>query len=191
MATWGNEDKARIAGFHNPSLKIDGLETAFFGYFESVDSSEICNALFVEFENWARALGVQQIFGPVNFSTYGMNRIRIGPTPTETAFPGEPYNPDYYAALFESNGYTACQEYVSQFGNQYNFDALGILYDSTQEKLKTDQYREVTFNTDFWMARRETIFPIFQSIWKDNFGYVPINFETFCAFFGTEASISG
>ncbi|MEC7985008.1 MAG: hypothetical protein VX278_07585 [Myxococcota bacterium] len=188
IATWGESDAARMAGFYNPHLTIDGMRIAFFGFFESMNQPKVCQRLFAEFERWAKSHGAQMVYGPVNFTTYGMNRIRIGAASHLSPFPGEPYNPDYYATLFESCGYTVCQEYVSQFGNQYNFPAFGSMYEKVQRKLADANLRSVPFNSDFWMTRREQIYPVFQAIWKDNFGYIPIDFATFCAFFGAEAT---
>ena len=108
--------KARLAGFYNPSLVINGRHVAFFGYWETIDDAAANRRLFSEFESWAGSKGAGAVYGPINFSTFGPYRIRLNRF-EDGCFPGEPYNPPYYERLMGELGYSIAYRYYTLIGN--------------------------------------------------------------------------
>ncbi|MEM7571810.1 MAG: GNAT family N-acetyltransferase [Bacteroidota bacterium] len=106
----------RIAAFidvkrnEQQELQVGGL-----GYFESVRSSEVANALLGAAEDWLREQGMQAVDGPVNFGErdkfWGL-LVRGWYRPLYQ----ESYNPPYYRAYFEGRGYQAYEQSLTLRG---------------------------------------------------------------------------
>ena len=62
---WGVEHDARVSGFFNPSLRIDGEPAAFFGFFESINNPEKC------LEKSPQTYLIPAYFTSTLFSAYG------------------------------------------------------------------------------------------------------------------------
>ena len=43
--------QARLAGFHDPDLRIDGVKVAYFGFWESMDDLGVNQKLFADLES--------------------------------------------------------------------------------------------------------------------------------------------
>jgi GNAT superfamily N-acetyltransferase len=82
----------------------------FFGFFECLDDPEVARALLGTAEQALRERGRSVVLGPINLSTHdevGLLVDGFGLRPTVLS----PYNPPYYPALLEANGYRRCREY--------------------------------------------------------------------------------
>ena len=91
----------RIAAIlNNNHNRFHKENTAFFGFFESIDDGEVSSALLDHAERWARDRGMKQLRGPMSFST---NEI-CGLLVDGFDFPPSvmmAHNPDYYSGLIE------------------------------------------------------------------------------------------
>lgn len=181
----GVEDgKTRLAGFYDPDLRIDGKTAAYFGYWESMDELAPNEKLFQEFEGWAKSLGVDCVYGPINFSTFGSYRIRLN-TFEGGAFQGEPYNPSYYATILEKMGYTCYRGYFSQM--------LGMEATAQKVERKRDSFKIAPEAEDFsfklmdgamMLEALPDIYGMIDAIFGGNLGYTPIPYELFAALCG-------
>ncbi len=88
--TWCVPGSTRVAAFLGPDQRIDGERAAFFGYWETVDDVEVNRCLFASLVAWARDRGAKSVYGPINFNTYGLYRLRTEVEPGGVTFPGEP-----------------------------------------------------------------------------------------------------
>ncbi|HZH03332.1 MAG TPA: N-acetyltransferase [Myxococcaceae bacterium] len=88
---------ARYNQFHN-------TEFGFFGMFECVDDVDVAGALFDAAAGWASAKGLRRLVGPVNLSVNHDCGLLISGFDDPPAMM-MPYNPPYYAALFERHGF--------------------------------------------------------------------------------------
>ena len=77
-----------------------------------MDELEPNQILFQRFEQWAKSNGAEAVYGPINFTTHGLYRVRLDYF-EHGCFPGESYNPSYYPALLEKLGYQVNQHYYS------------------------------------------------------------------------------
>ncbi len=179
-----NGDQARLAGFFNPTLLVGGEPAIFFGYFESIDNAEASAALFDGLRQWARSLGVSQIYGPINFTTFGQYRIRLDHF-NSPPFPGEPFSPDYYPALLQANGMSLRYRYATRINRDTStlLPAVEKYYAPLRDKVY-QQFRIDSIDGDFWRAHLQQIYPLVDSIFANNFAYSSIDFDTFARLCG-------
>lgn len=111
LAWRGRRVVGRIAVVEDPSFSARWEAGAgFFGFFECEDDSEAAAALFQAAEEVLRARGLKQILGPVNLTTHdevGLLVEGFDSPPTLLS----PFNPRYYSALVERNGYLGHRDY--------------------------------------------------------------------------------
>ena len=185
---WGLDTNIRVAGFFNPDLRIAGETIAFFGYFESINDPRLCTQVFAQFERWAKEQGATRVYGPIDFTTYGRYRIQIGPKQDRIPFWGEPYNPQYYQHLLTACGYSIHQQYLSMWGNQYHLNVYASALPVMQDNLNHLKITSHALTPEVWMERQEEIYAIFQALWQDNFGFVPIDLHTFQIYFSRKTA---
>jgi hypothetical protein len=181
---WMVSGQVRLAGFFDPLLKINGEPVAFFGYWETTENAAINRQVFVRFERWAAAHGARKVYGPINFSTYGNYRIRLNLLPGEGCFPGEPYNPPYYAALLETCGYGLEALYQSQFIPDNQVENVYASKEALHQQMADKPFRIMQLQPDFWLDRLPEIYRMIDHTFRNNFAYAPISFETFAHRYG-------
>ncbi|UTW49360.1 hypothetical protein [Bacterioplanoides sp. SCSIO 12839] len=186
----GSEELSRLAGFYDPNMKIDGESVAYFGFWETADSTDNNTQLFQRFESWAKEQGAQTIYGPINFNTYGLNRIQVfseesraeGKKAETAPFIGEPYNPEYYASLLDGLGYSIRYRYFTRINN--NPAELAAMVAPILERGKTALAGEFEFHRftgDIWREKLSELYPITDKMFRNNFAYSPISEEQFKA----------
>lgn len=175
----GYNSKSRLAGFIAPHQLIDGKRAAFFGYWESEMSLDSNQELFEQFEAWAIKNQAEVVFGPINFSTYGMYRIRIDDF-SSRQFIGEPYNPEYYPELLDRLGYEVSRTYATSTTHDLTAsaeDTAGLL-DSIRSRIESEFIiKPVT--SDYWMQNIERLHKLSLEIFKENFAYTPVSLADF------------
>lgn len=85
--------------------------TAYIGFFESENDSAAAKLLFITAGEIAVKNGCDKLTGPVDCSfwiKYRMKTDRFG-----APYTGEPYNKDYYPALWKENGFEIIKRYTS------------------------------------------------------------------------------
>lgn len=174
-----SEKKARLAGFFDPRLTIEGHRCAYFGFWETQDEAAINVQLFQRFEAWARALGATRVYGPINFNTYGLYRLRTNDF-GEPCFQGEPYNPAHYPALMQALGYQVASQYYSQF--EHDIPAMQKRMQPQYEKARNkmgEAFELVALTPQFWNDNIEAIYGLSEQVFQSNFAYTPITLNIF------------
>jgi len=174
-----HKDKARLVGFYNTELKIEGEKVAYFGFWETVEDDAINSSLFSDFESWAKNCGASRIYGPINFSTYQNNRLRIDAF-DQAPFIDEPYNPSYYPHLLAEQGYEIKYKYFTGINqNLPNLvQQLAPSFEMMQKKLDGIFHFE-PLNEKVWLENLEKLYPLVDSIFSENFAYTPISWDNF------------
>ena len=175
LALQGEEVVGRIAAIVNHQhVSFHHEPTGFFGFFESIDDPAVASALLTTAEQWVAERGMQQIRGPMNFSTNEICGLLVA------GFELPPmlmmaYNLAYYSALIEQAGYTKAKDLFAYL--------IDVREDATPparlvrgvERLQ--QAQQVTIRP-IHMGRFETeikqLFRIYQESWKNNWGFVPV-----------------
>ncbi|MBN1543306.1 hypothetical protein JW992_14285 [candidate division KSB1 bacterium] len=103
LATDRGKTVGRAAAFVDEGYNRHwGEKTGFFGSFESIDDSWIASELLQACEVWLQRQGMNRMRGPISFESQNWGVVIDDfCTPSRLM---SPYNPPYYAALFERQG---------------------------------------------------------------------------------------
>lgn len=171
--------QARLAGFVHPLQQIDGRPVAFFGFWETDNNLEVNRDLFAGLEAWARDQGAVALYGPIDFNTYGANRLRLQDF-DKPCFPGEPYNPEYYPELLAQLGF----DIVARYQSRYHPDVTTLgesllprLQQSREALAGSFQMKSLT--PEFWLDNLDELYPLVDVIFRQNFAYTPIDRQQF------------
>lgn len=183
---WSRSREARLAGFYDPRVKIDGRSVAYFGYFECLDRYEIVQSIFDEFSAWAKSRGAEVVYGPINFNTFNNYRIRIGEHYATPPFLGEPYNPGYYELFLEELGYKMAVRYVTQESFAEDMEPIisGIKQSKMGGAFHLPGLKIESLDSEIWCQHLQDIYLLVDEIFKENFAYSGISFETFARSYG-------
>ena len=173
------EGVARLAGFFNPNVLIEGEQVAYFGFWETHHELPVNQALFSKFERWAASCGATSVYGPINFNTFQSNRLRVDSFHT-APFIDEPYNPDYYPELLHALGYQSKYDYVTALNT--SVDTLVDQISSPFKAVKSSIPEAFSFEHltgDVWMENLKQLYPLVDAIFQENFAYTKISWESF------------
>ena len=178
--------RARLAVFRQQGRAIEGRQAAWFGFFESTPDPDAAAVLLAEAAVWARAQGAEVLYGPIDFDTYGKYRLRTGAEPGAMPFPGEPYNPPYYAELLERAGFGVAREYVTQIGaiKQRPLEAKR----ATASAVGEAGYSLEPLDRTAWLALLPELHRKVDAIFSDSFAYTPVSYERFAAGYGASVA---
>jgi hypothetical protein len=174
--------RARLAVFRADGCRVDGRDTAFFGYLESDPDGTALNELFAYAAEWARAAGADTLCGPIDFDSYGRYRLRTGVGAVGgMPFPGEPYNPPYYPHLLARAGFSVVQEYASRI-------SAGIRPDARQraalQAVTRAGYDIEALDGPRWLALLPELHRRADEIFGAGFAYTPVPLERFALLYG-------
>jgi hypothetical protein len=99
---------------HRPYNEWNHSQTAFFYLFEAENDREVSRGLFTAGSAWAQARGLTQVYGPKGFSALDGMGLLVKGFEHRPAL-GIPYNPDYYAALWEDAEFENAGDVVSGY----------------------------------------------------------------------------
>ncbi|WNG26964.1 N-acetyltransferase [Cystobacter fuscus] len=100
----------RIAAVNNPRYnEFQKTNVGFFGLFECVNDAGVARALFDAAAGWLRAKGFTSVIGPMSYSTNHEVGLLVEGFNTPPAIMTT-YNPPWYAALIEANGYVKTKD---------------------------------------------------------------------------------
>ena len=113
LALDGQRPVGRVAAIDNRNYNTFNKEhTAFFYLFECEDDRQAAQALFDAARDWARSRGLNKMIGPKGFTALDGMGLLVNGFEHRPAF-GIPYNPAYYPALVEANGFERVGDVVS------------------------------------------------------------------------------
>lgn len=174
VARQSGRDVGRIAGiidrFHN---RQSSPPSAFFGFYECVDSSAVSQALFQTVAAWARQKGMARMMGPMNPTTNDECGLLIEGFDSSPVFMMT-YNPRYYLKQVEVAGLQKAKDLLA-----YHIDLAGIPMDrliriGTKVKQRNP---ELTFRPVLRKTLTEDIAKVkdvYNAAWQANWGFVPM-----------------
>ena len=172
-------DQARLVGFFNPELLIEDEKVAYFGFWETKNTLAINQGLFDQFEQWASSCGATRIYGPINFSTYQANRLKVDHF-DRPPFTDEPYNPDYYPNLLRQLGYDKKYGYVTAINHSVDrlIQQINTPFSELKEATMGDfEFKKLTGQV--WLDNLEALYPLVDAIFSQNFAYSKISWQSF------------
>ena len=187
VALHGGQPVARIAARRSPSLRDEkGLPYGLLGFFEALPGAgEAVSRLFTESVRWLKSAGAGAILGPMDGDTWHRHRLNAGPW-DDPPFLLEPYNPPYYPALWEANGFTVLERYLSK-----RVDAktvAGYLEPKRQAALAKG-YRLRRLDPRRFREELRKIYRMSVAVFAHNFLYTDIPEEEFFALYAGARSL--
>lgn len=163
----------RIAAIDNPNFeRAQGRKLGFFGFFDSVEDSEVSAALFDVAEAWLKERGLSALQGPVSPSTNHECGLLVKgfDRPPRILMP---YNHPYYERLVEGAGYHGVQDLVA-----YEYDVDGRVPErlgravEMLKKRHSFTIRPIDFKK--FDEELERIKRVYNEGWAENYGFVPL-----------------
>ena len=175
--TPGGKIKGRISAivdrdhnaFHNEN-------TGFFGMFESINDPAVASTLLDAAGQWCRDKGMDRMRGPMNLSTNHECGLLVENFDDPPVF-GLPYNPPYYADLFQQWGLQKLKDLIS-----FEIQITGIppyLERAVTRIKKRNHFTLRSLNMRQFDREIETFWNIYNSAWETNWGFVPMNRKEF------------
>ena len=147
----------------------------FFGFFESVNDRPVATAMFDTARNWLRSKGVTAMRGPASPSMNdecGLLIEGFEESPTVMM----PYNPPYYADLFEAYGLRKVMDLYAYALYKDRVELGKIL--RLAEVVRRRQSLQIR-SIDMKNFRRDVgiVKEIYNKAWSSNWGFVPLTDE--------------
>lgn len=178
---------ARIVARRSPTLRDDsGLPYGLLGFFEArPGSEEVVARLFETAVAWLRESGAGAILGPMDGDTWHRHRLSVGPW-DDPPFLLEPFNPPYYPALWESQGFTVLERYLSK---RVETALVADFLEPKRQAACAAGYRLRRLDPRRLRQELGTIYRISVRIFARNFLYTDIPEEEFLALYGGARSL--
>ncbi|MEX0905090.1 MAG: GNAT family N-acetyltransferase [Balneolaceae bacterium] len=163
----------RYNEFHN-------TKTGFFGFFESIDRKSMAELLFRVAEDWLKARGMKEVLGPANPGM--MDEIGILVEGFDK-YPSilMPYHKSYYDELIKACGYKKKMDLLTYEVTQDSVDRdrSNRAMEIVKKRLSGIFIRKI--NLKKIHDEVKVIREIFNSAWKDNWGFIPLSEDEFSA----------
>lgn len=173
LARRAGEVVGRIMASDDPNYNaLHGTRVGCFGLFESIDDRAVAHALFDAAARWLRARGLNEIMGPIDYSTnYVCGLLVAGFEHPPTILTS--HNPPYYAALVESWGFAKTMDFFAWwFADPADAAArLRRLAARLEQKRKIASIR--TANLKKLEEESARLREIYNAAWRNNWGFVP------------------
>lgn len=176
LAVQKGQPVGRIAAIHNvghTERYNDGV--GFFGFFESIDDTEVATALLQAAEKWLKDRGLTAIRGPVNPSlnhTLGLLIEGFDSSP----FFMMTYNPPYYERLMEEAGLRKVQDLYSYWGSVQMLPKISEkLTPLCESIIKRTGVRVRHLNKRRFQQEVETFLHIYNVSLTNTWGFVPMS----------------
>jgi len=179
LARRDGEVVGRIAASDDPKYnELHGSNLGCFGLFESIDDPEVASALFGAAGNWLRALGRDEVMGPIDYSTnYLCGLLVDGFQHPPTLLTS--HNPPYYARLIEGWGFEKAMDFFAWwFAEPANAAArLKKLAGALKKRPEKVSLRQI--NLRDVAGEATSIRAIYNQAWSKNWGFVPFSEREF------------
>lgn len=155
-------------------------KTGFFGFFECIDRQPTADLLFRVAEDWLRNKGMADVLGPANPSM--MDEVGILVDGFDK-YPSilMPYHKPYYDKLLKGAGYEKSMDLLTYLVTQDSVDRerANRAMEIVKKRLPGISIRRINLKK----IRNEVkiIREIFNSAWKNNWGFIPLSEEEFDA----------
>ncbi|MFA4903627.1 MAG: GNAT family N-acetyltransferase [Desulfobaccales bacterium] len=154
-----------------------GLETGFFGFFESIQDQDVARRLFDAAADWLRERGKTHLVGPLNFSIYDeMGLLVEGFDSMPVLF--QTHNPPYYEGLLTSVGFVPAMDWHAYKITNRNVD-LEAMERQYANIMRGQDIEVVTYNPKEVDRRADEVFHLFNEAWEPNWGHVPLTRRQF------------
>jgi len=157
--------------------EFQGGSDAMFGFFESVDDSEVARALVDAATEWAAAKGRARILGPMDFTTNEEIGILVEGFERRPMIL-EPWHPPFYGELIEAEGFAKAMDVLMwelQFGSLKEGESFDPAIHAAAKKALEDEGIVIrNLRKREMSAEVRRFMDVYNEAWGDNWGFVPI-----------------
>lgn len=173
MAFDNGEPVGRIAAIkYSRHLETYNDNTGFFGFFESINDSEVAHALLDRACRWVSEQGLTRIRGPTNFTVNDEAALLVD------GFDRPPvimmtYNPPYYEKLVTDYGFQKAQDLLAYYLNTPESIPPRL---ARAWKLMEERHgiRIRSINMKDFDGEVDRIHRVHEQAWSENWGSVPL-----------------
>ena len=180
----------RIAAIENrPYNEFHGSQAAFFYYWETVEDVQVARALFDAAFEWARARGLDTIYGPKGFLRGDAHGVLVEGFEHRPAI-GVPYNYAYYDAYVRDSGFEKELDYYSGYLSDQH-ELPDRLFDVAERVKARRGFQVRSFERkDELLALAPLIHRIYERAFVQVWGYYPVTEKEIRALIQRIASIA-
>ena len=180
LAYDNNKVVGRIAAIlNNNHNEFNKTNDGFFGFFDCINDQQIADMLFEAVYRWLLEKKVNNIIGPVNFSTNETCGLLVEGF-TTPPYAMMTYNAPYYLQLIEKAGYKKKTDLLAYefLDTSYNDRALK-LRSTLDERLAKKNIIIRQIDMKNFKAEADSVRQIYNKAWDRNLGFVPMTKEEF------------
>ncbi len=170
-----NKVCARASLYSSPYLNYHNQKTFCIGNYESVNSEEISDKLFIHLSLEVKKNDCRYLIGPMNGSTWDSYRFSVHHN--HPNFFLEPYHHLYYNDHFLNAGFKIIAKYFSSLDTSLIYDNADVLARENELKLSGVTFRNIRLAE--YEKELETLFEFNATAFKTNFLYTPLDKEEF------------
>jgi len=155
-------------------IRVHGEQVGFFGFFEVIPDYETARVLYDRATEWLKEKGMEVILGPMNPSTNEQCGFLTEGYEYEPSFM-MPYNPEHYPLFAEKYGFKRARDLLA-----YEVEVMKEIPERWVRIAELVQKRGFIvrpLNLKNFLMEIEIIQEIYNSAWKDNWGFVPMTKE--------------
>lgn len=149
-------------------------KVGFFGFFESINDYSLASSLLDKASEILKNEGMDSIRGPMNFSTNEECGFLLEGF-NEPPFLMTPYNPPYYNELMEKYGMKKTKDlyaYICDIPEDLPEKVLRVAAIAEKRGISVRPVNIKKFESEMRIFR-----DVYNSAWKDNWGFIPITEE--------------
>ena len=180
IARLGSRTLGRVTASINAGLKDEsGAAIGCLGYFEAEPDHAVAADLIGAAVHWLRDQRARRIWGPIDLDVWHGYRMMTAGF-AERRFLGEPYNPPYYAELFERCGFGVRQRWHSyEVPAATTYESYGRLGCARARALRGLGYRFVPFVRARFGAELRKLHDLLLRSYGHFLGFTPISAREF------------
>jgi hypothetical protein len=155
-------------------IRTHSVKAGYFGFFEVIPDYETARVLYDRAVEWLKERGMELVLGPMNPSTNEQCGFLVEGYECEPNFM-MPYNPEYYPLFAEKYGFKKARNLLA-----YEVDVMNEAPEKWTRVAELVQRRGFTvrpLDLKNFLKEVDTIQEIYNSAWKDNWGFVPMTRE--------------
>lgn len=158
-----------------------GDPDAYLGFFESENDQDAVSLLIKEAEKIAKSNNCTKITGPIDASFW--IRYRFKTNCFDRSYTGEPYNKDYYAALWQKAGFEIAERYCSNHYRKVNASDRNSLFSSRLARKLKEGYRIVSPSKDTFDQTLIEVYELLIELYQSFPAYKRISREEFVSLY--------
>lgn len=172
IARKGRSNIGRIVSIVNHShIDFHNEKAGFFGFFESVNDSEVSAGLLDAVRNELKGKGMEIMRGPMNFSTNEECGFLIEGFDAPPMLM-MPYNPPYYNNLMESSGMQKAKDlfaFIYETKDRLPEKVLRVAAIAEKRGITVRPINKKRFNEEMLVFKE-----VYNSAWEKNWGFIPL-----------------